>query len=275
MSDGALAGTVVGVVVGVGLLALCLYPVIVYHIKRRRRPRRPHLDAENGVAAHHEGPHLTDLSHHRHLSSSDSLKRNDFALDGPRSKQWPLAGHEKAEAHTFGGNSRPQRSPLGPCVVAFDGSRAATQTVPGEYGLHAHPSSVPFYAGEYMPVSEVRDEHPGVLRGTSADYYSPSIPSEAFGMVAIPTDVPVAVPRASRGSSFKYNIRHVFRRPGSRDRTDDSYTCAPSAGDSLPASYGAHVGGPMTMDRMDRDLTESPTDVSPTIAAPATSGPAP
>ncbi|KAM4064905.1 Zinc finger domain-containing protein [Hirsutella rhossiliensis] len=278
MGDGALAGTVVGVVVGVALLTLCLYPVVVYQVKRRRRPKTPHLDAENSVTPHSGGPEVADLGYHRRLSSSDSFKRDGELSRGavpaaPRNKEWGLASHNQGVGHAADGHAAPwHMSSTGTDVATTDASRAVTHALPGEYNLQSSPSPLPFYAGEYMPVSEVRDDHPGVLRGTSADYYSPSIPSEAFGMVATPTDVSVDIPRASRGSSFKYNVRHMFRRASGQDRTTASHPSAASAGDNIPASYGVSALRQITTDQ---GLTESPTTVSPTIVVPVASASAP
>ncbi|PFH62769.1 hypothetical protein XA68_11992 [Ophiocordyceps unilateralis] len=63
LGDGAVAGTVVGVIIF--LLVICLYPIIVGQIRRRRRRR---LDAETG------GPQALDLGHGPRLSSTDSCK---------------------------------------------------------------------------------------------------------------------------------------------------------------------------------------------------------
>ncbi|KAJ0321475.1 hypothetical protein COL5a_009237 [Colletotrichum fioriniae] len=59
--------------------------------------------------------------------------------------------------------------------------------------------------------------------GHSATYYSPTIPSEAFGMVTPPpTDEPQSrapLPRrsSSRGSSFKLNLASMIRRMSTKD----------------------------------------------------------
>ncbi|EQL03303.1 Zinc finger transcription factor ace1 [Ophiocordyceps sinensis CO18] len=267
MSDGALAGTVVGVVVGFGLLALCLYPVIIHQIRRRRRPKTPHPDIENGAAAYPGGPEAGDP---RRLSSSDSFKRERELSRGavpaaPRNKEWGLPSHNhQAVAHAADHDSPWQMSSMGADAITSDGSRAASHSLTSEYGVHSSPSPLPFYAGEYMPVSEVRDHDPGVLRGTSADYYSPSIPSEAFGMVTTLADAPVSL-SASRKSSFKHNVRHMFRRTSGLNRTTDS--CA-----SLPAPHGASA---LRRIATDQDLAESPTAVSPTIIVPVTSAASP
>lgn len=278
MSDGALAGTVVGVVVGVGLLALCLYPIIVCQIKRHRRPKTPHPDAENAAVPRPARPEVVDLGYHRRLSSSDSFKRDGELSRGvapaaPRNKEWGLASHDQGAALSAQGHSSPwHTSSTATDAIAPNGSRAVALGPSGEYEPRSSPSPLPFYLGEYMPVSEVREAHPGVLRGTSADYYSPSIPSEAFGMITAPTDGPVDMAQASRTSSLKHSFRHMFRRTSGQNRTTASYDSAASAGDGISTSHRASA---LPRIVTAQDLAESPTAVSPTTLVPVTAASAP
>ncbi|GJN67344.1 hypothetical protein PLICBS_001368 [Purpureocillium lilacinum] len=131
----------------------------------------------------------------------------------------------------------------------------------GEYDLQMPPFAYP-YGIEYMPESEVQDDKTGVLKGTSADYYSPSIPSEAFGMVTTPTDLDIdtsqARPSGSRSSSLRYNVRHMFRRKSGRENTIDSYNTTSTTG-AVTALQQIVTN---------EDPTESPTEVTPEMVFP-------
>lgn len=279
MDEGAVAGTVVGVVVAVALLVFCLYPVIVYHCKRRRHADRPHFDAESAIAAHQGSPPGADLGSHRRLSSSDSFKHDGELSRGdigaPRSKEYGWKSHHGSVGHAEDGHEPPPpMSSTGPGVTASDRSLATAQYPTGEFELLSSSSPLPFYVGEYMPESEVRDDNPGVLQGTSADYYSPSIPSEAFGMMATPPDLHVDIPPAgrsgSRSSSLRYNVRHMFRRKSSRDNTLDSYTITgEGSGDNASAGVvELHGATALRQIVTSEEPTESPTEVSPTMVLP-------
>ncbi|POR34169.1 Zinc finger transcription factor ace1 [Tolypocladium paradoxum] len=286
MDDGAIAGTVVGVVVAVALLVFCLYPVVVHHFKRRRHADRPHFDPEAAIAAHQGSPPGADLGSHRRRSSSDSFKHDDELSRGDigatRSKEYGWTSHDGSIGHAED-NHAPSRqmSSTGPDVAASDRSLAVAQSLTGEYELQSSPSPLPFYVGEYMPESEVHDDNPGVLKGTSADYYSPSIPSEAFGMITTPPDLHIDVPRAgrsgSRSSSLRYNVRHMFRRKSGRDNTLDSYIST-SAGDNQSALAGlVELHGATALQHIvtNEDLAESPTEVSPTMTMSTAPAPRP
>ncbi|PHH88831.1 hypothetical protein CDD83_6989 [Cordyceps sp. RAO-2017] len=229
LDDGAIAGTVVGVVIGAALIALCLYPVVIHLVKRRRRPRSLEFDAEHGAAAAAARHDLAGLDDRRRLSSTDSFKHDGDLSRGdsraaPVARQWGWPSRSQAPPRPRAGHSPPrQLSSSLPDTIASDRPLAPA----------------PFYEGEYMPVSEVRDDHPGVLQGTSADYYSPSIPSEAFGMVTSPDEVAAAGVTASRGSSFRYNVRHMFRRKSGRDAAVEPCPPAASSGDGQPVPSAA------------------------------------
>ncbi|KAG6010115.1 hypothetical protein E4U21_000149 [Claviceps maximensis] len=223
LGHAAVAGTVVGAVVAAALVALCLYPVIVYQIKRRKRARGPSLDAEAGIHSQHIKastlrPH--SRSHrHRRLSSTDSFTRNGVlsrgGFDGgdpssaasnvrltPTEENWDARSRQLSTA-TEGTACRDVHD------AAFDDSYRNETTTPFPY---------------YMPAS-IPDDNPGVLSGTSHDYYRPSIPSSAFGMVTAADDF-APVPTLSRGSSFKYSLKHMFRRSTGRDSSLASVLCS-------------------------------------------------
>ncbi|ODA78692.1 hypothetical protein RJ55_06074 [Drechmeria coniospora] len=291
MAHGAIAGTVVGVVAAVVLL-FCLYPVVVHWLRRRRHGSRPHLDAESNVACAH-----TESSPHGRLSSNDSLKqegdgsRGDVEIGATRSKdlqqispdgsignvQGPqalqsLQSAQPAPASQLPRGSNDELSAAQGGAVP-DESVAATQVSAGE--CEVEPSAgTPYHYMEYMPESEVIDDNPGVLTGTSADYYRSSIPSEAFGMMETPSnsqgETPLARRSGSRASSLKYNVRRMFRRRSGRESTLDSYTVS-SAAESWRASAGDAAP---QQNVTNGDPTASPTQISPTIT-PAVAVPGP
>ncbi|PHH78308.1 hypothetical protein CDD82_3113 [Ophiocordyceps australis] len=222
MSHGATAGTVVAVVVVSILVAFCLYPVVVSSLKRRRRRHGQPRDAETAMtlpSSHHQP------ANPRRLSSLDSFKQQD---DLSRGHGDPAAYREASWT-----------GPIANAVyTAHDDAspRPASQS-------SSTPAPLPFYYGEYMPVSEVIDNRSGVLQGTSADYYSPSVPSEAFGMMPASPDLH-ATYAASPGSrslhrSLRYNVRHMFSRKALGDnhpRGLDSAAMAASLGGLEPQS---------------------------------------
>ncbi|PNY22686.1 Zinc finger transcription factor ace1 [Tolypocladium capitatum] len=248
MDEGAIIGTVVGVVVAVALLVLCLYPVVVYGIRRRRHADSLPFDPEAAIAAYQAGRPGADPGSHRRLPSSDSFKRD----------------RELSRGHV--GATRGKES----AGTSHDGSATHAED--------DHGPPLPFYVGEYMPESEVHDDNPGVLKGTSADYYSPSIPSEAFGMITTPPDLHVDIPLAgrSRSSSLRYNVIHMFRRKSSRDNALDPYTTAAVAGNDQSAEAGVvelHGATALRQIVTNEDPAESPTEVSPTTMMPAAPAP--
>lgn len=261
MDDGAIAGTVVGVVVAAILVIFCLYPVIVHRLKRRHRNARLHLDAEAG---HPERPGSrpgADVGSHRRHSSSDSLKRDgdiSHSHDSTtRGKELELPPRNEGPGHP-GVDATSREVTSDPGAVTSDRS---IDVGFGEYDIQTPPFAYP-YGIEYMPESEVQDDKTGVLKGTSADYYSPSIPSEAFGMVTTPTDLHIDTslprPSGSRSSSLRYNVRHMFRRKSGRDNTIDSYNTTSSP------------GGVTALQQIvtNEDPTESPTEVTSEAVLP-------
>jgi hypothetical protein len=251
LSHGAIAGTVVGVVVAAALLLFCLYPFVVHHIKRRKQARRPKLDAEAGANPDLAGDSIAPgPSSHRRLSSTDSFKQNgdlargDFGGSQSKELSWPPSNGAVTQPNVDLGPSRQFSG------QTHDGSRPLhglpNANFPNDY--EADPASFPYYF-ENTPAAR-QDGAPGVLRGTSADYYSPSIPSEAFGMVT--TTEPAEPPRKlSRGSSLKHNISHMFRRQSGHDN-------------ALATSTQAHPATELGQIIITRQPTDSPIEFSPT-----------
>lgn len=216
LSDGAIAGVVIGIFVAVALLAFCLYPVVIYLIKRRKRRRSQDVEAENEYGSSNNGS-AGGPGHHRRLSSTDSLKHHEQlsrgGFDGNQGHNivWTSAdGALVPVERSYGlpGQSSMRTEPS----RHRDGSNALAAAVPRDYEAEEM-EPFPFYMPASMP-----DENPGVLKGTSADYYSPSIPSEAFGMTS--TQETKEVTRTlSRGSSFRHSLKHILRRQSGRAGT--------------------------------------------------------
>ncbi|KAL3955059.1 hypothetical protein ACCO45_010622 [Purpureocillium lilacinum] len=257
MSDGAIAGTVVGVVVAVAILLLCLYPFIINRLKRRRHNGRVHLDTEAGRPPRPGSPReptwvLTDDFHPANHSNETAIYRVAMPVQH---------GAKTRVGHLAMGLLRTwevMRLTTDPDATTSDRSLGVGA---GEYDLQMPPFAYP-YGIEYMPESEVQDDKTGVLKGTSADYYSPSIPSEAFGMVTTPTDLDIdtsqARPSGSRSSSLRYNVRHMFRRKSGRENTIDSYNTTSTTG-AVTALQQIVTN---------EDPTESPTEVTPEMVFP-------
>ncbi|KAJ6783516.1 hypothetical protein PWT90_02047 [Aphanocladium album] len=233
LTDGAIAGVTIGVIIFCLLLVFCLYPVIVGCLKRRKRDQHLHqqrLDTEAAIDngdAHDSAP--------PRLSSSESLKHSNTLTRGydfdpaavPRSEGAPDAD---------------------PALVNF--AQYDPQTARGTV--------------EYMP-QDMIDDQPGVLKGTSEDYYRTSIPSSAFGMV----DQPVAETSTrtnSRASSLSHNVRHMFRRKSDRNQTLNS----------VNSSNNGTEQGATPLQRIitaEEPMADSPTELSPS-SSPAPQSPA-
>lgn len=218
LSGGAIAGVVVGVVVGVALLAICLYPCLLYLKRRHRGTSHAAFDAEAAIAAaagHGSNASNGASSPPKRLSSSDSYKhKGELTRGGSTDNDW------RAAATDHNGYPLPVNAAyLQPGDPGFTGNGFGT-----EYRVKAEPFlPLGLDDGEFAPRVSA-DHQPGVLKGTSADYYSPDIPSEAFGMVEQPDpplDSPIQPP-SSRASSFRYNMKQMFRRKSGRDATLDS-----------------------------------------------------
>ncbi|KAG8415457.1 hypothetical protein J3458_009304 [Metarhizium acridum] len=257
MSHGAIAGTVVGVVVAVALLTFCLYPVVIHQIKRRRRAQRPKFDAEAGPFPQPSSGPVQNPYSHRRLSSTDSFKQNgdvargDFGALQNKEFSWSSRnGHVTQPDGNFG----PSRQFS---AQTDDGSRQEQSHYTGNDFSNDEP--FPYYF-ENTPAATAHDDNPGVLKGTSADYYSPSIPSSAFGMVTAPEPADEPPRTLSRGSSLKHHLKHMFRQQSGRE---NSLASALSSDDKATASQvpsGTELGQILTTGR----ATDSPTELSPT-----------
>lgn len=250
MAGGAIAGTVVGVVIAVCLLTFCLYPVIVGRINRQKRQRRD--DAEAAVQ-HAGGDHGAGKGDSQQRTSSSESCKEEVELARGDLDIEPAAG----------------------TGTQYQLSRGDSDLISSKF--------VAQFGEEYMP-QDLKDDQPGVLKGTSEDYYRVSIPSEAFGMVT-QTEVETEIsksPTPSRASSFTHNVRHMFRRSNSREHTipgrtsqDDGFGAAgiqrsikkegPLAESPIEHIYPTPPAAPITvasraigMESGDSDLPKSP-----------------
>ena len=267
MDEEAIAGTAVGVVLAVALLAFCLYPVIVHRLnKKRKYVERYPPEVEDGLDT--DGPTHGSIRHRR-LSSSDSIKQKGIPEDTPRPRMddetnfWPGMDRGCGGVHDgvtcTGAEMHARRAPP---PENYDGNQPLTiePASPTGFEYYTGPLPLPPEAAAHIPPHEI------VLKGTSEDYYSPDIPSEAFGMYPTPPPLPELAPierAASQSNSMRYNVRQLFRRKSSRDHTMSSYASV-SCGEEQ--GYGVHLQGATPLQRIisNGNTVDSPTEVSPT-----------
>ncbi|EGR49995.1 uncharacterized protein TRIREDRAFT_106048 [Trichoderma reesei QM6a] len=266
LGGGAIAGITVGVVVAVALLAICLYPCFLYLKRRRSAQSHPAFDAEAGIAPH--AGHGSSASGGantppKRLSSSDSYRhRGELTRGGDG--DGGSADYGNWEASIDGGGVNNGYSyPLSAAYLQPGDPGLVDSNIAEEHRVKAQP--FPLLGcedGEFAP--PIADDHqPGVLKGTSADYYSPHIPSEAFGMVTQPDaalDSPVPPP-SSRSSSLRQNMMQIFRRKTGRDATIDSTISRTTIPEGAAAS---HLDGATPLQTLitTGDRVDSPTNIS-------------
>lgn len=207
MDEEAIAGTAVGVILAFALLVCCLYPVVVHYVKKHRRSKRMSFECEYGFRGQ---PSVLQ----RRLSSSDSLKNGDSSS----SKERGFSGQDPYAAYAQGQQARQPPAGVAPTATHDGSAPDAIELVAAQN--HDYYSSFPFYYQDVVPASAGPQQI--VLKGTSEDYYSPHIPSEAFGMLPMSesdmSNIPTQPGRSmSKGSSLRYNVRSLFRRRGMDD----------------------------------------------------------
>lgn len=267
MDEEAIAGTAVGVILAVALLAFCLYPVIVHRLnKKRKYVERYPPEAEDGLDS--DGPTHGSIRHRR-LSSSDSIKQKGIPECVPRQRTddetnfWPGMDRGCGGVHDgvacTGAEMHARRAPA---PERYDGNQTLSiePASPTGFEYYTGPLPLPPEAAAHIPAHEF------ILKGTSEDYYSPDIPSEAFGMYATPPPMPELPPpdrTAAQTNSIRHNVRQLFRRKSSRDQGTGSYT---------PTAYGEqqshapHLQGATPLQRIvsNGDAVDSPIEISPT-----------
>lgn len=265
LSNGGIAGVVVGVCVAVALVALCLYPIILKRVrKRRKRPLNTPSDGDDPETGEVPagGSPIDDTQ--RRLSSQDSFKPADEltrgGIEGGSVKDLAWNPHDGVAYSSEPTQLQQSYVPrLNTNIPPAQGQQVYDDSIPRSASLNT-------YEGEYMP-QYIGDAH-GVIDGTSADYYSPSIPSEAFGMYA--SNEPQQPQRTlSRGSSLRANLKQMFSRKNIHDQSMSS-----------PASLSFHEAheialrsapqgtqdAPLQRITTAQDPTESPVDIDPSTA---------
>lgn len=270
LSDGGIAGVVVGVIVGIALVALCSYPFIIRRI-RRRKQGHSHGPADANDPETGETPAIGTSptpDHQRRLSSQDSFKPSGEntrgGVDGSV-KDLDWAPHD-ALIQPNGQVQALNQPNTGPRLDTDLPPHGFNNAQPGFND--SIPRSAPFgpdgtYHEEYMPQS-IGDAHDGTLNGTNADYYSPAVPSEAFGM--FPTEEPRPQPERSwsRGSSLKHNLKQLFSRKSTRDQSYSSPTSLSLTEGPETTRSAPHATQDVSLQRITTagDPTESPTDIT-------------
>ncbi|KAL6797719.1 hypothetical protein GGI42DRAFT_83266 [Trichoderma sp. SZMC 28013] len=266
LSGGAIAGITVGVVIAVALLAICLYPCFLYLKRRRRSHSHPQYDPEivgADGAGHGSSASGGANTPPKRLSSSDSYKHKGDLTRGGEG-DGGSADYGRWDAHAEHGLNNSYSFPLTTAYLQPGDPGLINGGIADEYRVKAQP--FPLLGcddGEFAPPL-TDDLEPGVLTGTSADYYSPHIPSEAFGMVMqpdTPVDLPPQPPSSSRSSSLRLNMMHMFRRKTGRDATLDSTITRTTIPEGDPAS--AQLDGATPLQAITSgDHVESPTNLS-------------
>ncbi|KAL6871419.1 hypothetical protein J3F83DRAFT_665799 [Trichoderma novae-zelandiae] len=265
LGGGAIAGISVGVVVAVALLAICLYPCFLYLRRRRTGQSHPAFDAEAGIAPNAGGGSNASGGANtppKRLSSSDSYKhKGDLTRGGDGDGGSADYGHW--EPSIDGGINNGYSFPLSAAYLQPGDPGFVDSNGAEEYRVKAQP--FPLLGcddGEFAP--PIADDHqPGVLKGTSADYYSPHIPSEAFGMVTQPDaalDSPIQPP-SSRSSSLRHNMMQIFRRKTGRDATIDSTISRTTIPEGAASSH-LDSATPLQTLITSGDRVDSPTNIS-------------
>lgn len=257
LADGPIAGIVVGVVVFCALIGLCLYPVIIGRLKRRQRQkqRAEHLptDPEIAVASGQGLPATLPGDYERRLSSADSVKPNDEASRGE-------LGHAESKEDGQRNLTVDLCAPYAwsPQMLDDAPDHAGVQVPRQELAQHVGDGQMtpfPTYdGGVYYPGAD-----PSEPRGANADYYSPSIPSEAFGMYTMssPTEQSESLKARKRGSSIRNSVKDLLRRASGRERTMSSTTSGGAEPTGPPS--GTHLQTMLS----NQDPTDSPTEMSP------------
>ena len=263
LHGGAIAGTVVGVLVVACLIALCLYPVLVRRIRRRRHQDAPVDDIETAQPTGADAMIETDVENHRRLSSNDSFKpgeqthRSTFSERQSKELRRPSRGLSYATNN----DQVPIPPTSAPAEVFYPNNEPQCSYDNGDGKADQDYSQ---FQGEFFPQSASYTE-PGMLQGTSADYYSPTIPSEAFGMMPNEGENEEVISRPSRSwsrnSSLRHNVRHLFQRRSGRERTLSSFSSHRESDDTRQSrEQDAKI---LRMIVPGEDPTESPANTSP------------
>ena len=300
LSKGAIAGVVIGTFVGVGLLLICAYPFIIYLLKkilRRDVKDEPgFLDPEvaevptssseaAGTAPGSTAQPMTDQ--HRRLSMRESFSAKYDEISGKRRQSskdqsafdgWSVGSHHRPP--------RPQR------VGSIERGPVEGQVHHhGSWGSRPSRRQSDLSFGPTLESSQPQPSRQGTLNdldlsmmeshGQNESYYSPTVPSEAFGMYTSPTveePVELAQRSSSKSSSFRHNVLAMIRR-GSKDSrhgissaavaaqpavaiADPTLATSPIQSIPMPKINPILTGPPERIMESDH-MSESPTDMAP------------
>ncbi|KAK2060945.1 hypothetical protein LY76DRAFT_568052 [Colletotrichum caudatum] len=228
LSRGGVAGVVVGVIVAVFLALVCAYP---FFARRRRASKHgppQRLDTETAFVPGPMGPSgqapAPGPGVNSHLSSKDSFGHKTDTLRGiekQSTKDKALSSHNGVD-----------RPPSDEQASHHQSTQPSTTTRRGttEYSFGRAPTwkseaSYPWTPAGVELVATRADgmDYADANHGHSATYYSPTIPSEAFGMATPPstgepqTRSPPSRRSSSQGSSLKLNLANMMRRISTKD----------------------------------------------------------
>ncbi|KAL0937580.1 zinc finger protein 2 [Colletotrichum truncatum] len=234
LSKGGIAGVVIGIVLFFVLAVICAYPFIIRRIRKGKRNGSNRLDtAETAFVPPPLRPsgNVTAPGPVSRTSSKDSLGHKTDALRGAErqsTKNLALSSHN--------GIDNPNKDDLGidhqrrytgdesthPSSVT---TRRGTDHSFGRAPTWKSEASYPWTPVGIELVATRADgmEYSEATQGHSATYYSPIIPSEAFGMVTppptdeLPSRAPPPRRSSSHGSSLKQNLFGILRRMSTKD----------------------------------------------------------
>ncbi|KAK1964196.1 hypothetical protein LY78DRAFT_682672 [Colletotrichum sublineola] len=227
LSGGGIAGVVVGVIVAIFLALVCAYPFFARWRRAKKHGSSQRLDTETAFVPGPMGPSgqapAPGPGVNSHLSSKDSLGHKTDTLRGMERQS------TKDLDLSHNGVDRPPSDQLASHQqrgFTSDSTQPSTTTRRGtaEYSFGRAPTwqseaSYPWTPAGVELVATRADgmDYADANHGHSATYYSPTIPSEAFGMVTPPTNEPQTSsppPRrsSSQGSSLKLNLANMMRR---------------------------------------------------------------
>ncbi|OLN96530.1 hypothetical protein CCHL11_00648 [Colletotrichum chlorophyti] len=236
LSNGGIAGVVIGIVLFLALAVVCAYPFVIRRFRKaKKHGSTDQLDTETAFVPGPMRPQgqvpMSGPGVASRLSSKDSLGHKTDALratERQSTKEMTLSSHNGIDhSPTDDLGNHHQRSFTG--NDSTSPPSMATRHGTGEYSFGRAPTwkseaSYPWTPAGVELVATRADgmDYSEANLGQSATYYSPTVPSEAFGMITPPpTDEPQsrAPPRrsSSRGSSLKLNLTHLIRRMSTKD----------------------------------------------------------
>ncbi|CRK12226.1 hypothetical protein BN1723_017270, partial [Verticillium longisporum] len=241
LDKGGIAGVVVGVCVAVSLVCLCFWPFIIRRIKAKRQHQANlatsdaeanHAPVTDTAAGQEPHAHRPATQH----SSRDSLSHKEDPFGGPgrqSSKELDLnADNGPEHLSRDGASTLHQRGPSDHLVVERNQvvDRRHSGTSFGQNPTWNAQGQMPITPGGIELITTRADgmEYSDVINGQSASYYSPTEPTENFGMVTPPqadeAQFPAPARSNSRTSSFKYNLMSMATKKALSIGTNASFS---------------------------------------------------